>query len=146
MELDSVAFPAIIVAADGWVEYVQTKSRLCDWTTSAVRKYSKCRVLIYDHFDHVWLVVSILPRQRRNSVVRLVDAVRNPTIAIEVQVQAVVGTPIETVRDALLTAIEADDDILTQNLDASELKVAIQKASSFEAVVQVLRTARAIEV
>jgi len=40
MELDAVALPALIVADDGWVRYVQTAFNLSEWSSSAVGKYT----------------------------------------------------------------------------------------------------------
>jgi hypothetical protein len=64
MELDAIAFAALIIADDGWVEYAKSAMPLSIWTTAAVSKYSKRRVLVYDCLDRVWLADSIAPRQR----------------------------------------------------------------------------------
>jgi hypothetical protein len=48
------------------------------------------------------------------------------------------------VRKALIAAIDADDDILTQFTAAGDLKDAVQKAQSFESLLGVLQEKRAI--
>jgi hypothetical protein len=145
MDLDAVAFPALIVADDGWVDYVETSSSLDAWTALAVKKYNNRRIVLFDHNDRAWLVESIVPRERRNAIVRVAHAVTNPKLAVQVRVRQVTESPIETIRENLLVAIDAGNDVLTQSTDAPALKTAIQNADSFKAVIQALREARAID-
>jgi hypothetical protein len=144
IDLDAVAFPALIVADDGWVDYLDTSARLEVWTASAFKKYKNRRLVLLDHNDCAWLVESIVPRARRNAIVRLAHAVINPKLAVQVQVRQLTESAIETIRENLLVAIDADNDVLTQYTEGPALKTAIQNAGSFNAVVQVLRSARAI--
>ena len=143
-KLNAVAFPALIVADDGWVQYVPAESELNEWSNSAVRKYAKQRVVLYDSLNGAWLVASIAPQQRQNVVGAILDALRNRRMRVEVFVRAAPGNPLSSVQEALLTAIDAGDDILTQHVEASELKANVKQAVSFEALVQVLRAAQAI--
>ena len=145
MDLDAIAFPALIVADDGWVDYVDAAARLVTWTTSAISKYNKRRVVLCDHRDRAWLVERILPRERRSALVRLALATCNAKIAVQIQVRPITESPVNAVRDYLLVAIDADDDVLTQHTDSQSLKAAVQKAASFEGIVQVLRASRAID-
>jgi predicted methyltransferase MtxX (methanogen marker protein 4) len=41
----------------------------------------------------------------------------------------------------LITAIDADDDVLAQHLDATELKAGVRPATSFAAIIQTLQDA-----
>jgi hypothetical protein len=144
MDLDAVTFPALIVAEDGWVDYLASVAQLEKWTNTAIKKYNKRRVLLYDCSDHAWLVESIVSRARRKLFVRLIHAVYNPKTPVQISVRPITECPTETVRDALLLIIDKDDDVLTQHTEASDLKTEIQHAASFKAVVQALRAARAI--
>jgi len=144
MDTDAVTFPALIVAEDGWVDYLDSPVRLSAWTTTAIKKYNKVRVMLYDQADRAWLVESIVPRDRRNPFFRLIHALYNPRLAIQMRVRPITENPIGTLQDSLLLAIDKDDDVLTQHTEAPQLKAAIQKATSFKAVVHVLRSARAI--
>src|ERR1700676_4515825 len=102
MNLDAVAFPALIVADDGWVDYIDTSARLDAWTASAVKKYTNRRVVLLDHNDRAWLVESIVPREQRNAIIRLAHAITNPKLAVQVQVRQLTESPIETIRESLL--------------------------------------------
>jgi hypothetical protein len=95
MELDAVTFPALIVAEDGWVDYVDGVVRVAAWTNTAIRKYSQCRVLLYGHSDRAWLVESIAPRSRRNPFVRLVHAAYNPKLPVQIRVRPVTVEALE---------------------------------------------------
>jgi hypothetical protein len=145
MNLDAVAFPALIVADDGWVDYASLAASLGTWTVSAIRKYGKRRVVICDSRDRAWLVETISPHEGRNPLSRSVDLIRNRKLAVTIQVHAITEHPMETVREMLLRAIETDDDILTQYTDASELTSAIRSADSFDAFMRVLTAAKAVE-
>jgi hypothetical protein len=145
MNLDAVAFPALLVADDGWVDYLATAASLTAWTNSAIGKYSKRRVVLCDHRDQVWLIERITPQEPRNALARLAHAARNPRIAVTINVCAITEEPMEAVKKTLFLALEADDDVLTQNTGAPKLRAAIQRADSFDAFVRALRTAKAIE-
>ena len=53
-------------------------------------------------------------------------------------------SPIQQVQEALRAAIDADDDILTQDVEADDLKTAVQKATSYKTLVGVLKGKSAI--
>jgi hypothetical protein len=90
-------------------------------------------------------VASLAPDDHRNALLRLVDTIRNPRIAVHITVRPAIDAASGSVRDALMAAIDADDDILTKNVESGELKAQIQNAKSFDALVRVLRSARAID-
>jgi hypothetical protein len=144
MDTGDVTFPALIVAEDGWVDYLDSAAPLSVWTTTAIKKYNKCRVLLYDQSDRAWLVESIVPRDSRNAFVRLLHTVCNLKLPIKMHLRPITENPIGAIQDMLLIAIDNDDDILTQHTDALQLKPAIRTATSFQSIVQVLRTARTI--
>lgn len=144
MDSDAVTFPALIVAEDGWVDYLDSPTRLSAWTTAAIKKYNKLRVILYDQTDRAWLVESIVPQNRQNPFLKVFHAISNPRLDVRMQVRPIMENPIGTLQDSLLLAIDKDDDVLTQHTEAPQLKAAIQQATSFKAVVHVLRAARVI--
>jgi hypothetical protein len=126
MDLDVVSFPALIVAEDGWINHIVSKDDLRNWTGHAIKKYNKRRVVLFDNCDCAWQVESIVPLEERNLIVRLAHALYNPKLAVHIQVRPITGAPMETVREILDVAIDADDDILTQAVDAADLKRATE--------------------
>ncbi len=86
-----------------------------------------------------------MPRDRPNPFVRLLQAASNPKLAVQLRLRPITENPIAAIQEMLSTAIDSDDDILTQHTEARQLKPAIQTATSFQAIVRVLRNARAIE-
>ncbi len=64
MDLEAVTFPALIVANDGWVQYLSSVEQLSLWTTSAIRKYNRRRIVLYDSNDRAWEVDGIDPIKR----------------------------------------------------------------------------------
>jgi hypothetical protein len=140
MDLRVVAFPALIAANDGWVQYVSEAEELSLWTTSAIKKYNGRRVILYDCNDHAWEVDSINPVKPTSFYAKLVGR----KIPVSLSLRPVSEAPFHLVRDVINEAIEADDDILTQSVTANELKACVQKASSFQTLVHALKTKRAI--
>ena len=140
MDLRAVAFPALIAANDGWVQYLSEAEELSLWTTSAIKKYNGRRVVLYDSNDRAWEVDGINPVKPAGLYARLVGR----KVPVRLSLRPVREGPFQFVCDVLNDAIDADDDILTQSVTASELKASVQKASSFRTLVHALKTKQAI--
>jgi hypothetical protein len=144
MDLEVVSFPVLVIADDGWVQYVDIRDHICEWNLIAIRKYNKRRVVLYDDHDCAWQVQSIVPLKQLSFLKRLAYTLRNARLPVQIQVRPITEAPIQSVQEILRAAIDADDDILTQDTEADVLKEAVQKAVSFKALVAVLRKKRAI--
>ncbi len=99
---------------------------------------------MYDQADRAWLVESIVPRDRPNPFIGLLHAAFNSKVAVRMHLRPITENPFAAIQEMLLIAIDNDDDILTQHTEPQQLKPAIQRATSFHNIVQVLRNARAI--
>lgn len=146
MELEAVSFPALVIADDGWVDYLDRRNSFADWSYSAVRKYNKRRVLLYDNCDCTWQIESIRPIKQPSLFDKIGRLVLNSNFAVRIEVRPITECPMRLVQETLRAAIDADDDILTQDTEAEELKAAVETATSFKSLVAVLRTKRAIVV
>jgi len=144
MDLDAVTFPALVVADDGWVQELGSKESLSTLSHAALRKYSKRHVVLYDSRDRAWQIDSVTPLSPASVVTKLLAAFSNPKVPVRIEVRPITETPLQTTRAALMAAIDADDDILTQFTAAAELKNAIGQAQSFEGLLGILKTNRAI--
>jgi len=142
MNLDVVAFPALVMADDGWVAYLENKQRLCIWRPVAISKYRKHRILLYDSKNQGWEIESITPEG--NGLSRSVSRLLNSRIPVAITIHPIEGSPLQAIRTVLSAAIDADDDILTQFTDKADLKGAIQKPDSFQHLVRALRAKQAI--
>jgi hypothetical protein len=144
MDLEAVAFPALVVADDGWVEQLGSKEELSTMTHTTLKKYSKRRVVLYDSRDHAWQIDSFTPLRREGIIAKLFAAFSNSKVPVRVDVRPITEAPLQATRAALATAIDADDDILTQFTTAADLKNAIEQGQSFEGLLGILKTMRAI--
>lgn len=144
MDLEAVTFPALVVADDGWVGQLGSKEELSNMTYTALKKYGKRRVVLYDSGDHAWRIDSFRPLRREGIIAKLFAALSNAKIPVRVDLRPITEAPLEATRAALAAAIDADDDILTQFTGAAELKNAIGQARSFEGLLGILKTTRAI--
>ncbi len=142
MNLDDVVFPVLVIADDGWVEYVEAKPGFSVWTPSAISKYRKRRVLFYDSKNQVWEIDKIGVKKGRLSL--FLARLLNSRIPVDITISSIGESPSQLVRTVLAAAIDADDDILTQFADKAELKRSIQNAHSFASLVRTLRAKRAI--
>jgi hypothetical protein len=127
MDLQSVTFPALIAADDGWVQYLSGAEELSLWTTSAIKKYSRRRVVLYDSSDHAWQVDGISPAKP----VGLYPKLFGRKVAVSLSLCRVSESPFQFVCEVIKRAIDMDDDILTQAASANQLKASVEKASSF---------------
>jgi hypothetical protein len=144
MDLEAITFPALVVADDGWVDQLGSKEELSTMTHAALKKYSKRRVVLYDSRDHAWQIDSFTPLRRQGIIAKLFAAFSNPKVPVRVDVRPITKAPLQATRAALAAAIDADDDILTQFTTAADLKNAIGQAQSFEGLLGILKTNRAI--
>jgi hypothetical protein len=144
MDIDAVTFPALVVADDGWVQQLENKEELSTWTHSALSKYSRRHLVLYDSRDRAWQITSIVPLNRGNKVTQLIAGFCNSKIPVRIMVRPIAETPLLAARNALVAAIDADNDILTQFTEAAELKTAVGTAESFESLIGVLKGKRAI--
>ncbi len=144
MEIDVVSFPALMVAEDGWVSRIDTKNDISAWTRYAIAKYKTRCLLLYDSQNRAWQIESIEPSDFLGMLSRLAWVFFNRKVPVRITIQQITEAPLERVRDLLMTAIDADDDILTQFAEPTDLKRAIQGAGSFETLVQALQDKRAI--
>jgi hypothetical protein len=144
MDLDVIAFPALVVADDGWVSYLPNKEEISKWTHFGIKKYSARHVILYDSKDHAWEIESIAPANRKGVFSSFLRVFYDPEVPVRLSVKPVTGDALRAVHRALTAAIDADDDILTQWTEPSDLKDAVQKADSFASLLQVLKEKRAI--
>ncbi len=142
--LDVVEFPALVIADDGWVEEIGREEDLSAWTPSAIAKYSKERVLLYDSAGRAWQIDNIASVSKPKISTRLSALFFSRKMPVKIAIRPIMEAPLEAVRSALFTAIDADDDALTQFTEADDLKEAVQKTDSFAAMIRVLKEKRAI--
>jgi hypothetical protein len=140
MDLKAVTFPALVIADDGWVQYLQQRDELSSWTPSGIGKYNRRRVVLYDSENCAWEVDSIVPMKSAGLYARVFGR----EIPARLTLRPISEQPLEVVLDALKTAIDADDDILTQWTGAEDLKASVRDSSSFGTLVDILRAQRAI--
>ena len=140
MDLQAVTFPALIIANNGWVQYLSRAEELSLWTTSAINKYNKRRVVLYDSGDRGWEVDSITAVKPPG----LYDRLLGRKIPVSLSLRPVSEAAFQVICEALTQAIDADDEILTQTVSASDLKASVQKASSFRSLVHALKSSHAI--
>ncbi len=142
MNLTDIAFPALVIADDGWVQYLETQQDCLLWTATAISKYRKRRVVFYDSTNRAWETEKIGVQKRGLSF--FLARFLNSRIPVDITIRSIEESPLQVVRTVLSAAIDADDDILTQFTDGNVLKRSIQKADSFQSVVRALRAKRAI--
>lgn len=145
MNLESVSFPALVIADDGWIQLVQTRDDLDRWTTSAIKKYSGRSVILYDSGEGIWRLKAITPRSPQSAFAKAVAAIGNRKLPVVLQLELVSDGTRDALQKALYDAIDADDDILKQTFTSAELKSALSEPKNFSNVVAALRRSGAIE-
>jgi hypothetical protein len=136
--LSAVTFPVLIIADDGWVDLWTRPQQ--DFTAAGISTYKKRHVVIFDSRNHAWQVTRIVPGRN----IHVLDRLLNRKVQAEIELEPVKGEALPAVLNALEHAIDADDDILTQEIEAGDLKIAIKKADSFSSLVLILKRAGAI--
>jgi len=142
--LESVRFPVLVIADDGWVDYIDSPEQLSAWTYSAIRKYSKRRVMLYDSGENGWILNKLEPSNPCSLLGKCLASIANRQVPARLFVRSLSETPLEKAKELLYVAIDQDDDILTQYNPANEIKDDVAKAYSFESLVEALKSKGAI--
>jgi hypothetical protein len=140
-----VKFPLLLIASDGWIGYFKNNEELGDWNYLAINKYNHIKPIIMDADDLVWKINRILPNKPPSFIDKLLAyTFYNPLIPVTFELDPVAENPLTVVKEAVKQAIDADDDILTQWVEADKLQGAVKKASSFKSLVAILKKKKAI--
>lgn len=143
--LHEITFPVLVIADDGWVGRFNKAAELSMWTYSAIMKYKRRHVVLYDAGDHAWKILDIIPEQPIRMLTKLLaQTFYNPKVPVRIEVGPITETPLLTIQSMLYQALDADDDILTQEAGVNELKNVVQHATSFETLVTALEKKGAI--
>jgi hypothetical protein len=138
-------FPLLIIASDGWVNYFKKDKDLGAFNYIAIKKYNKLKPLIIDSAESVWQIIEISPNKPLNLLDKILAyTFYHPLIPVIFQVNKITERPMDIIKDALIQAIDADDDILTQWTDADELKKVVKDANSFDSLIANLKKKKAI--
>ncbi len=138
-------FPLLIIASDGWVDYFKKDEDLSAFNYIAIKKYNQLKPHIIDSAESVWQITEISAKKPLTFLDKfLAHTFHNPLIPVTIQVEKITEKPIDTIKQALMHAIDADDDILTQWCEASELKKAVESADSFKSLIATLKKKKAI--
>ncbi len=138
-------FPLLIIASDGWVDYLKKDEDLGAFNYIAIRKYNKLKPYIIDSTESAWQIIQISPKKRLTVLDKLLAyTFHHPLIPVTLQIEQIIEKPMDTIKQALMQAIDADDDILTQWCEADELKEAVRSADSFKSLIANLKKKNAI--
>lgn len=145
MQITALRFPVLFIAEDGWIEYMKTNAEVAKWTRVGVLKYQRRGVVVLDANDKAWKVTSIDSDPPMNMLRRfLAQTVYNPKVPVRIELEPIVVTPMKAVHEAFDRALAADDDVLTQNVSAEELKKRVRNAHSCQEIVSALKRTGAI--
>lgn len=87
-------------------------------------------------------IARVIPLRPIGPIARLLGAtIYNPSIVVRVEYEAPRSYTLHELRDALIDALNANDDILTQRRDAAELGARFRDAETFTDLVRTLRYA-----
>jgi hypothetical protein len=132
----------ILVRADGWTQ--KEISLLPERTTSAYEFHKPWwRGAILFHRDgNRYEVASALPTQPLATFSKLLAATfHNPQLTARYEYRSLGPYELGALKQALLRAIDEDDDVLTQFHDAEELQRRTRAATTYDDVVAVLELA-----
>ena len=98
------------------------------------------QALVFDATGKVWRASQLRSRHKKSWwLTLLVHTVFNPWVDVEISWDQPRQFQLEELKDLYLRAVDQDDDILTQFVDAPELKKKIKEAESFDDLVRVYR-------
>jgi hypothetical protein len=142
MLVTDLPFPIVIVAPDGWAEFIENCDDVKSWNSIAVRKYSRIGFIVADASGSVWDLVNLALLGKTSLFDRFrLQPRRIPT---EVHPKATVGCPLDVFCDRLRNALSADSDWMTQFCSKEKIRSVIDGADSVQGLSQNLRKSRVI--
>jgi len=138
----SAPVSVILVGDDGWTD--TEPSLLAERVTSAwgFHKPWWRHVSLFHRDGHRYEVASALPARPLPRLSKLLAAtIYNPRLTVRYEYRSLGRYELAELKRALLTAIDRDDDVLTQFHEAEDLKRRVEAAASFDDVAEVLQCA-----
>jgi hypothetical protein len=142
MKVNDLAFPVLLIADDGWVEKL-AQPEFQQWNRIAIDRYLNRKMILIDAKKHL-CGLKLRPKEPVSWIqLALAHAGYNPTVPIDLEIQKL-NDGLEQLKSVLGSAIEADDDCLTQFVKPEKLKALVADAKSPEEILDALSRAKAI--
>ena len=142
---NNIKYPVLIIADDGWVDLIDDSKGLSSWNYIAINKYNKRGVWLYDSSNTVWQLHKLVPEKPATFLrLLLAQTFYNPSVEVSVQLVKHNDENNDKIIAAINKAIDKDDDILTQTIEAEDLKTAIKNKTTFEELIATLKGKGAI--
>ena len=141
---DTSTISVVCVGIDGWVE--AESSLLSERVTTArafhLRWWDGVRLFHRD--GNCYEVASAATEQHLSPLSELLaNTFYNPRLVVRYEYRSSGAYELETLKRALMEAVDKDDDILTQFHESGEIKAQLNLARSFDDVVEVLHKTQA---
>ena len=133
----------LVVAEDGWVDLWGDLRAEHTGTALAFHRGFWATLALYHRSGTLYSVADVVPDRPRGALSRLLaSSVYNPWIGVRLVYRTAGTYTIDDLRSTLASAIDLDDDVLTQFHEAEELLAMVSAASSFDDLVEVVLTTR----
>ena len=133
----------LAIARDGWVDLWGDLRAEHAGTALAFHRGFWATLMLYHRSGGLYSVADVVPDRPRGVRSRLLAAtVYNARTGVRLVYRSAGAYALDDLRSTLTHAIELDDDVLTQFHEADELLTMIRAASSFDDLVEVVRTTR----
>jgi hypothetical protein len=132
--------PCFEVGPNGYFDFSPQYSSTRMWTALGAFSGFVEKSFVFDRDGRKWQArAAEAPFEKNWWRVLLAHTVYNPRISVTVHWQAPRSYALDELRQAYLSAVDKDDDILTQFVEADELKKKIAAAESFDSLAAVYR-------
>ncbi len=132
--------PCFEVGPNGYFDFSLQYSSTKMWTALGAFSGFVEKSSVFDRDGRKWQTRAVkAPFEKSWWRVLLAHTVYNPRILVTVQWHAPRSYALDELKQAYLSAVDKDDDILTQFVEADELKKKIAAAQSFDSVIEVYR-------
>lgn len=143
--LEDLPLPLLVVAPDGWLIRAHDLSYLTRWNRRSIAKYNRIGFVALDGSGELWRLQSLAWRRSATGSQRVFANLLGLALPAQAQVERVEEPPFPTLQQALLTALKADDDVITQFAEAEEIECAILSATDTTALIAALSSLRVID-
>jgi hypothetical protein len=143
MKISELPQPVTIVARDGWIECREAgPERL--WAISAVSKYRRLGFLVVDREDQVWEMKSIAVDPPLSAWKSFLSRFLSTRHSVQIDLRVLNSNPLSMLKSELSEAVKNGGDLHTHSKSSELIIAEIQKASSTQEAIGVLRSSQVI--
>jgi hypothetical protein len=136
----NILFPVFVICPRDSMHLWNTLDGELEGNLYAYTKGYWNNILLFDAAGNKWKVTRVTPNRKIYPIEKIMASICwNPKIKVRLEFDKPKPYPLEALKKEISALVDFDDDILTQFIEANDLKEVIKTADNFEGLVDILK-------